>query len=231
MGVLFVTSATGGGGGTNSVTTGSFDTAGTNRIIIVTSDSSQDAGPSGISSSSGLTFVQIESNKTKGAGNGVVAVWRALASSQLATETVTVTYTSLPHASVVVMVFSGIDITGTNGSGAIGATATANDTTFGSTTIAVSVTTTRPGSLVIGGLGESSNKTFTANSGETAVILNGGTFSTGIGERENSSTAASGTNVTVGGTLSAGMVWAAIGVELLVAKVASQNNLTLMGVS
>lgn len=78
---------------------------------------------------------------------GTAEIWRAFAPTVLSGVTVTATFSTSVYSSITVMSFAGVDPTGSSGSGAIGATASASAATGAPT---VSLTTTRDGSLVMG---------------------------------------------------------------------------------
>jgi hypothetical protein len=78
---------------------------------------------------------------------GTSEIWRAFAPAVLTNVTVTATIAQSVAASMTVMSFKGVDTTGTNGSGAIGATGSGTAAAGAPT---ASLTTTRANSLVIG---------------------------------------------------------------------------------
>jgi RHS repeat-associated protein len=92
----------------------------------------------------GLTWVQVESTHTQG---GTAEIWRAF--SPYILNNVSITYNPVSGSDVLVTVVAllGADTTGTNGSGAIGATATANGS---SGAPSANLTTTRANSFVFG---------------------------------------------------------------------------------
>jgi hypothetical protein len=79
--------------------------------------------------------------------SGTSEIWRAFAPSSLSAVGVTATLSQSVSASMTVMSFAGVDATGTNGSGAVGVSGTANSA-LGAP--AASLTTSRNGSWVIG---------------------------------------------------------------------------------
>src|SRR6476620_1893977 len=92
----------------------------------------------------GLTWVlAVRAN----AQAGTSEVWRAFATSPLTNVTVTATLSRSVAASITVLSFTGADATGTNGSGAIGATASRSASTGAPS---ASVITTRDNSWVFG---------------------------------------------------------------------------------
>src|SRR5262245_47357318 len=95
-------------------------------------------------SSTGLTWVLVvRANGQRGTSE----IWRAFAATPLSAVTATATLSQAVSASMTVMSFSGVDPSGTNGSGAIGATASRS---AGSGAPAASLVTTRNNSWVFG---------------------------------------------------------------------------------
>lgn len=208
--------ATGGANGANSATSTSFTTSAVNEVIYVLSDTSNDSATvSSISNTSGLTWVKIDSIN-KGASQGWVEVWRAFAASIISTQTVTVNYAGgFPQANIIVVPASGVDTTGTSGSGSVGAT---NKASANSTLPTTSVTTTRPGSLVIAAVGQDSNNSLTAGASQTkqtAKTTASALFSIINLLTQNANTSSSGTSVTMNGTFAGSAPWGIIAVEVL----------------
>jgi Domain of unknown function (DUF1929)/Bacterial Ig domain/Kelch motif len=92
----------------------------------------------------GLTWVLVERTNVQSGGS---EIWRAFSSSPLSNAVVTATLSQSVYASISVLSFSGVDTTGTSGSGAIGAIGTGNSSRGAPT---ASLTTTRSGSWVVG---------------------------------------------------------------------------------
>ena len=92
----------------------------------------------------GLTWQLV---RRTNAQSGTSEIWRAFALSVLTNVSVTATLSRAVSSSITVMAFSGVDTTGTNGSGAVGATAS-NSAAQGAPT--ATLTTTRAGSIVVG---------------------------------------------------------------------------------
>ncbi len=95
-------------------------------------------------SGAGLNWVLVQRTNTQ---SGAAEIWRSFAAATLSNVTVTANLSTSVYASITVMSFDGVDPSGTSGSGAIGAIATANSASGLPT---VSLTTTRNDSLVIG---------------------------------------------------------------------------------
>jgi hypothetical protein len=130
-------------------------------------------------------------------------VWRGFATAPLSNVSVTATLAQGAAASLTVMSFFGVDTTGTNGSGAIGATASANASSGAPT---ASLTTTRNNSWVFGVGNDWDNGTArTPAAGQTLVHqyleTAGDTFWV---QRVTNPTSAGGTTVTIKDTAPAG---------------------------
>ena len=210
MAVAYDSQISGSGNGANSYTV-SLSTGGTNRLIIVSIHTSNNTAL--VPSATGLTFVQVGANLSY-ASNGEQQIYRAFASSQLSALTVTLTGSANPQSSVEITTFSGTDTTGTNGSGAIGATNTV--TSAGAASSSAAVTTTRDLSLVIGAFAQTNSTTMTAGTSQTIRSSSvTQTFSRGIIETQNSTTTPSGTSVTCNITLGATVPCGGMTLEVL----------------
>ena len=130
-----------------TVTTSSFSTTAANELLLAFVSADQ------VSSSAttvtkiaggGLTWVLVRRTNTQ---LGTAEIWRAFAASPLSGVTVTATLSQTVCSSMTVMSFTGVDTSGTNGSGAIGATGTGN---LNPGLPTASLVTTRNGSLVLG---------------------------------------------------------------------------------
>lgn len=129
----------------NSVQTQSFSTANANELLLafVSADSTTTSGNTVTSvRGAGLTWQFVaRANSVPGDAE----IWRALSPAALSSVTITANLAQSAAASITVVAFSGADLSGSNGSGAIGATATFSAP---SGTPSGSVTTTRDGSWV-----------------------------------------------------------------------------------
>ncbi|HZU23273.1 MAG TPA: galactose oxidase-like domain-containing protein [Terriglobales bacterium] len=141
--------------------------------------------------------------KRANAQSGTSEIWRAFAPSQLSSVTVTATLSQKVLSTITVVTFTGADPSGTNGSGAIGATLAASASKGAPTG---SVVTTRNGSWVFG-VGNDFDNAIprTMGSGQTEIHE----FLTDTGDtywvqRQNSPTPASGTTVTINDTAPTG---------------------------
>lgn len=164
----------------------------------------------------GLTWVKVlEQDDTQNVVN--LSVWRAMGSSPSAGG-VTVNFAVDPiSVNFQIIRFSGVDTTGTNGSGAIGATNSAETGASDSTPATTSVTTTRANSRVIG-FAAGRGQTYTVGSGFTAILINQTANSGGNIVRSNSEykdVAGSGTSTTTDFSLSASGDWAIAALEIL----------------
>ena len=194
-----------------------FSTGGANRLVLVTIDNSNGASNFVVSSvtATGLTFSLQTPSLEKWPGFGHTEVWGAWASSTQTNKAVTVNFTGAVQASARTYCFSGTVATGTPGA-AIGAKATANWFNNVNPTT-VNVITTAANSLVIASVGITGDTTVTAGTGQTndGTTSLAGQQSTVANLRQNAITAASGSIVTMSGTLGASFGWGIIGIEIL----------------
>ena len=92
----------------------------------------------------GVTWVLVRRTNVQ---RGTAEIWRAFAPSVLTNATITATLSQKVDSSMTVMSFTGVDTSGTNGSGAVGATGTGNANPGAPSATLV---TTRNNSLVLG---------------------------------------------------------------------------------
>jgi len=135
--------------------------------------------------------------------SGTSEIWRAFALSGLSNVSVTATLSQSVAASITVMSFTGIDTSGTNGSGAIGATGTGNANSGPPT---ATLTTTRNGSLVVG-VGNDYDNAIPRTLGPNQNLIN--QYLTPLGDTywvqtEASATPLSGTSVIINDTAPTG---------------------------
>jgi hypothetical protein len=148
----------------------------------------------------GLTWALVVRTNAQ---SGSAEIWRAFAPSALSNVTVTAALSQNVVASITLVSFTGADPTGTNGSGAIGAVASANSKKGAPTATLV---TTRNGSWVFGvgndfdnaiertpGAGQSLENQYLTASGDTYWV-----------QLENLTTPVSGTSVTINDTAPTG---------------------------
>jgi len=147
-------------------------------------------------SGAGLTWaLAIRSNGQSGTSE----VWRAFAPAALSNATVTATISQSVVSAMTVLSFTGADATGTNGSGAIGATK-ASSAVSGAPT--GSVVTTRNNSWVLG-VGNDFDNAIARTAGSTQTLLHQLLTSTGDTywvQMQNAVTPTSGTTVTINDT-------------------------------
>ncbi len=135
------------GTASTTVETAPFSTHAVNELLLafVSSDYVSGANTTvmGISVG-GLTWALVQRTNVQ---SGTAEIWKAFAPAALTSVTVTATLSQSVAASITVMSFTGVDTSGTNGSGAIGALGTGNANPGAPT---ASLITTRNGSLVLG---------------------------------------------------------------------------------
>jgi hypothetical protein len=185
-----------------TIATSAFTTASPNELLLAFISTDEHASPNttvtGISGA-GLTWTLV--NRAN-AQSGDAEIWRAFAPGILNAVTVTATLSQSVGASMTVMSFTGVDTTGTNGSGAIGAIA--KNSLVGAPT--ASLTTTRVSSLVLGVGNDFNTATARAlGAGQTMVHQ----YLSTVGDtywvqRQGSVTPASGTTVTINDTAPTG---------------------------
>jgi hypothetical protein len=147
-------------------------------------------------SGAGLTWVLVVRTNVQ---SGTAEIWRAFATSTLSGASVTATLSQSVAASITVMSFAGVDPSGTNGSGAVGATASGNGKSGGPS---ASLATTRNNSWVFGvgndfdnaigrtvGAGQTLVHQYLASTGDTYWV-----------QRQSSPTPVSGASVTINDT-------------------------------
>ncbi len=129
-----------------TVTSGTFSTSVGNELILALV--ATDALSSNMSVTSmaggGLTWNLVLRTDTQ---FGTSEIWRAFAASPVSNVAATATLSQSVLSSMLVVSFAGVDVTGTNGSGAIGATGSGNANPGAPT---ASLTTTRNNSIVLG---------------------------------------------------------------------------------
>jgi len=182
-----------------TVTSASFSTASANELVLafIATDYLSGANTTVKSvTGAGLTWVLVVRTNVQ---SGSSEIWRAFAPSPLASASVEATLSQSVASSITILSFSGVDTSGTNGSGAIGAIASANASSGAPTG---HVTTTRDGSWVFGvgndydnaiarmpGSGQSLVHQYLSPFGDTYWV-----------QMQNAPTAAAGTSVTINDT-------------------------------
>ena len=165
----------------------------------------------------GLTWMVVKRSNTQ---LGTAEIWRAFAPSRLANVTVTANLSQSVAAAISVMSFTGIDTSGANGSGAIGATA-GNSANSGAPT--ASLVTTRANSWVLGVGNDWDNATArTVGAGQILVHQ----FLASVGDtywvqRRSTASAPAGTVVTINDIAPSGDRYNLSIVEVLAAGVSA----------
>ena len=182
-----------------SVTTPAFSTTAPNELLLafVSADSVASGGltVTGVAGG-GLTWALV---KRTNAQPGGAEIWRAFATTALSNATVTANLSQNVVSSITVVTIKGADSSGTNGSGAIGATAGASAVTGAPTT---SLVTTRNGSWIFG-VGTDWDRAVARTLGANQTMVH--QFLTNVGstywvQRQNAPTPLSGATVTINDT-------------------------------
>ena len=182
-----------------TVTSPAFSTASANELLLAFVATDGALGTTATVTSvtgAGLTWALVA---RANAQPGTSEIWRAFATSTISNVTVTATISQSVVSTITVMSFTGVDTSGTNGSGAVGATKTASAPTGAP---AASLVTTRANSLVVG-VGNDWDQAIarTAASGQSVVhqslSSSGDTYWI---QSQNASTPASGTSVSINDT-------------------------------
>jgi hypothetical protein len=135
--------------------------------------------------------------------SGTSEIWRAFSPSPLTNVTATATLSQSVLASITVVSFSGVDATGTGGSGAIGATKSASAATGAPT---ATLTTTRNGSWVLG-VGNDFDNAIARTAGANQTVVHQFLTSTGDTywvQMQNNTTPTSGASVSINDTAPTG---------------------------
>ncbi|HLH08324.1 MAG TPA: N,N-dimethylformamidase beta subunit family domain-containing protein [Terriglobales bacterium] len=161
----------------------------------------------------GLTWTLVVRSNAQG---GSSEIWRAFATAPLSNATVSANFSqTAPDATITVMSFTGVDSTGTNGSGAIGANLATNAKSGAPT---ITLTTTRNNSLVIGvgnDYDNAINRTVGTNQTMVHQFLATGAGDTYWVQRQNAATPSSGTAVRINDTAPTGDSYNLAAVEIL----------------
>jgi hypothetical protein len=184
---------------TSAISTTPFSTTSANELLLAFISTDYLSGPNttvtGVSGG-GLTWGLVRRTNVQ---SGTSEIWRAFATSPLSNVTVTATISQSLGCSLTVMSFAGVDTTGTNGSGAIGATGTGNSTRGAPT---ASLTTTRNGSWVMG-VGNDYDNAISRTPGPNQTVIH--QYLTSAGDTywvqmQSAPTAVSGTTVAINDT-------------------------------
>ena len=180
-----------------------FSTAAGNELLLafVTADylGGTNTTVTGVSGG-GLTWALVVRSNAQ---SGTSEIWRAFAIAPLSGVTVTATLTQSVLSSITVLSFTGVDTSGTNGSGAIGATKSASATSGAPT---ATLTTTRSSSWVFG-VGNDFDNAVARTPGLNQSLVHQDLTSTGDTywvQMQNAPTPVSGTSVTINDTAPTG---------------------------
>jgi hypothetical protein len=135
------------GSSSATASTAPFSTSAANELLLayIATDYSSGTNTSVTNvTGAGLNWVRVVRTNTQA---GTSEIWRALATSALSQVTVSATLSQSVASSITVTSFKGVDLTGTNGSGAIGAIGSGNASAGAPT---ASLVTTRNNSWVVG---------------------------------------------------------------------------------
>jgi Domain of unknown function (DUF4082)/Bacterial Ig-like domain/Bacterial Ig domain len=185
-----------------TIATSAFSTSVGNELLlafVATDNTSGTTTVTGVAGGSLTWQLVVRTNAQKGTSE----VWRAFATGPLSSATVTATISQSVSASITVVSFKGVDTTGSNGAGAIGATksASANPGAPSGT-----LTATRAGSLVFGVGNDWDNATGRAIGSNQTMVHQ---FLSSVGDtywvqRTTNTTASVGTSVTINDTAPTG---------------------------
>jgi hypothetical protein len=185
-----------------TVVTPSFSTVSNNELFLafVATDYLSGANTTVTNvTGAGLSWTLVKGTNTQA---GTAEIWRAFATSPLSQVNVTATLSQSVTSSITVMTFTGANTSGTNGSGAIGATGTGNSISGAPT---ASLTTTRNGSWVVG-VGVDFDRALNRTAGANQTIVHEdlqnspAAVDTFWVQMQNAPTPLSGTTVTINDT-------------------------------
>jgi hypothetical protein len=185
-----------------SVNTQAFSTRSGNELLLAFVATDATAANITVNSvtGGGLTWALVQRTNTQ---KGTAEIWRAFAAQPLANVTATANLSQRVVASITVMSFTGVAASGVNGSGAIGATASANARPGAPT---ASLTTTKNNSWVMG-VGNDYDNAIARTPGPNQTLVHQDLSPTGDTywvQRQNTPTPASGTRVTINDTAPTG---------------------------
>jgi uncharacterized protein (TIGR03437 family) len=184
----------------STIASPSFSTASGNELLLALIGSGYQHGKTNTTvtsvSGAGLTWVRVIKTNVL---NGTAEIWRALAPAALSNVSVTANFSQKVLSSITVMSFTGVDTSGTSGSGAIGAARSAYSASGPPT---ATLTSTRANSLTVGvgdDLGSATARTPGAGQSLVHQYLapNGDTYWV---QMQNSVTPIAGSSVTINDT-------------------------------
>lgn len=168
MAIALEETVTAGNGGTGDYSLPSW-TPGSDELVLV-GVSTRGTRTTSSLSGNGLTFVQIL-EVTDDQNQETHSLWRAMISSSPSTGQISITLSATDKPSVAVAArFSGVDTSGTNGSGAVEASASANQGATDNDDMKVSITTLTDGAWALAS-GNNRNKDITPPD-ETTISIN-----------------------------------------------------------
>ena len=187
----------------STISTSAFSTTAANELLLafVATDAQSGANTTVTNvTGAGLTWALVVRTNVQ---RGTSEIWRAFAPSPLSNVTVTATLSSSVPSSLTAMSFKGVDTSGANGSGAIGAIRSANASSGAPTATLV---TTRNNSWVFG-VGNDFDKAIARTLGAGQTLIH--QYMPPVGDTywvqmQSSSTPASGTSVTINDTAPTG---------------------------
>jgi hypothetical protein len=205
-----------------TIATGAFSATSGNELLLafISTDYASGANTTVTNvTTPGLTWTLVRRTNVQ---SGTSEIWRAFSAAKLTSVTVSATLSQSVTSSIAVMSFAGVDVSGTNGSGAIGATGTANSTRGAPS---ANLTTTRSGSWVVGVGNDFDNGiSRTVASGQTLVHQylspSGDTYWM---QRQSATTPALGTSVAISDTAPATDRYNLSICEILASSVAPQT--------
>ena len=179
----------------STLASSAFSTTAGNALLLAFISADDTATGQTVSSISGgsLTWTLVRRTNVR---RGDSEIWRAFATSTLSNVTVTATLSQSAAASITVVSFKGVDTSGTNGSGAIGATQSSSSAAGAPTG---TLTTTRAASLVFG-VGNDWDRATGRTVGSNQTLVHQYLATVGDSfwvQRVNSASSASGVGITI----------------------------------
>jgi hypothetical protein len=185
-----------------TIVTPSFSTVSKNELLLAFVAADYLSGANTIVTKvtgAGLSWTLVKRTNTQA---GTAEIWRAFATSPLSQVNVTAILSQSVASSITVMTFKGVGTSGTNGSGAIGATGTGNSRSGAPT---ASLTTTHNGSWVVG-VGVDFDRALNRTAGANQTIVHQdlqnmpSAYDTFWVQMQNAPTRLSGTTATINDT-------------------------------
>lgn len=182
----------------SNITSPSFSTGSVNELLLAFVATDATSAGMAVTSVTGAGLTWALAGRTN-AQLGTAEIWRAFAPARLSRVTVRANLSQSVPASITVVSFTGVDTSGTNGSGAVGATGSGNANPGAPF---ASLVTTRNNSWVYG-VGNDWDKAISRTPGTNQSLVN--QYLATVGDtywvqRQNAPTPASGTTVTINDT-------------------------------